>query len=117
MDKFIRVLQFDLNINIYTCIFGFGIIEGKACVCKEVVEDIDKENKKVTFRVIEGDMLIHYKSLKFIMHVSPKEDGSVVHWNIEYEKREDHHPHPHSILQLVIEESRQIDVYLSKDQN
>ena len=41
------------------------ITEGKACVCKEVVEDIDQENKKVSFRVIEGDILGPYKSFKF----------------------------------------------------
>ncbi|XP_048428966.1 MLP-like protein 31 isoform X2 [Pyrus x bretschneideri] len=37
--------------------------DGKAKVAKDLVEAIDAENNMITFKVIEGDLLEHYKSL------------------------------------------------------
>ncbi|TKY49591.1 MLP protein 43 [Spatholobus suberectus] len=90
-------------------------LEGKACVSKEVVEGIDRENNKMTFKVIEGDLLGHYKSFKFIMQVTPKEKGSCAHWVLEYEKQKDHIPDPHTLLELTVEMSKEIGAYLTQD--
>nr|KYP76780.1 MLP-like protein 43 [Cajanus cajan] len=89
--------------------------EGKTCECTEVVEGIERENNKVNFKVIEGDLLEHYKSFKFTLHVTPKEKGSIVHWVVQYEKQNDDIPDPYGMLQLVVEESQKIDAYLTKD--
>ncbi|TKY49593.1 MLP protein 31 [Spatholobus suberectus] len=91
--------------------------EGKVSVAKEVVEGIDRKNNKMTFKVIEGELLGLYKSFKSNLQVSPKGKGSVVHWALEYEKQEDHIPDPHTLLQLVVELSKQIDAYLTQDHN
>jgi len=47
-------------------------------VAKEVVDDIDRENCKLRFKVLEGDLLGLYKSFKFNLQVTPKENDSVV---------------------------------------
>jgi len=82
-------------------------------VAKEVVEGIDKANNKMKFRVIDGDLLKHYKSCKFIVEATPKEKGSVVNWVIEYEKQEAHIPDPYTLLELGIEMTKQIGAYLN----
>ncbi|KAI9126216.1 hypothetical protein K1719_002637 [Acacia pycnantha] len=96
----------------YTVIIVMEVFYGKKCVAKELVESIDKENKKITFKVLEGDLLEHYKSFRITIKAMPKEKGSVVHWNEEYEKLNDHSPDPHSFLQLVINVSKHIDAHL-----
>ncbi|MED6155569.1 hypothetical protein PIB30_006438 [Stylosanthes scabra] len=90
------------------------VLDGKASACKEIVEDIDKENNKVSFRVLEGDLLKHhYKSFKFILHVVPKkEGGSKVHWTLEYEKMNDNTPDPHAMMQLAAEVSKDLEAHL-----
>ncbi|KAK7323472.1 hypothetical protein VNO77_26946 [Canavalia gladiata] len=88
-------------------------IDGKACVVKDVIEGIDKENNKITFKVIEGDL---YKSFKFVLEVIPKGNGSEVHWVIEYEKQNENIPDPHTMSQFLIEMSKDIDAYITKDQ-
>ncbi|XP_052112757.1 MLP-like protein 34 [Arachis duranensis] len=57
--------------------------------------------------------LNHYKSFKFLLHAVPKkEGGSMVHWTIEYEKINDNTSDPHTLLQLVVEESKQVEAHL-----
>ena len=89
-------------------------------MAKEVVEDIDKENNKMNFRVIDGDILKHYKSFKLLLKVTPKEKGSVVNWVLEYEKKEahtpdPHTPDPHTLMELVIEMSKEIGAHLTQN--
>ncbi|KAF7827664.1 MLP-like protein 28 [Senna tora] len=87
--------------------------DGKKCVAKELIESIDGKNNKMTFKVIEGDLLKDYKSFKFILHVTPQEEkGSIAHWTLEYEKLKDHIPDPHTLLQLVTDVSKDIDAHL-----
>ncbi|KAK7334632.1 hypothetical protein VNO80_26392 [Phaseolus coccineus] len=93
------------------------MLDGKKVVAKEVVEGIDKENCKLSFKVLEGDLLGLYKSFKFNLQVTPKENGSVVQWSLEFEKQENHIPAPHTLLQLGIELSKNIDSYLTQEHN
>ncbi|XP_020967082.1 LOW QUALITY PROTEIN: MLP-like protein 43 [Arachis ipaensis] len=87
--------------------------DGKACVSKEIIEDIDKEDNKMSFRVLEGDLLNHYKSFKFLLHAVPKKDGgSMVHWTMEYEKINDNTSDPHTLMQLLVDMSKQIEAHL-----
>ncbi|KAK7360416.1 hypothetical protein VNO77_02409 [Canavalia gladiata] len=90
--------------------------EGKACVAKEVIEDIDKKNNKMIFKVIEGDLVEEfYKSFKLLLEVIPKGNGSEVHWVLEYEKQNDNVPDPHTILHFLTHTSKDIDAYITKD--
>ncbi|MED6172378.1 hypothetical protein PIB30_049520 [Stylosanthes scabra] len=88
--------------------------DGNASVCKEIIEDIDKENNKMSHRVLEGDLLKHhYKSFKFLLHVVPKkEGGSKVHWTLEYEKMNENIPEPHTLMQLTVEVSKDVEAHL-----
>ncbi|XP_014500391.1 MLP-like protein 28 [Vigna radiata var. radiata] len=88
--------------------------DGKICVAKEVVESIEKEKNKTVFKVIDGDLLKHYKNFKLIVQATPKEDGSVVNWVLEYEKQNSHTPDPYTLLELGIEMTKEIGAYLTK---
>ncbi|KAL4356034.1 hypothetical protein AHAS_Ahas09G0046300 [Arachis hypogaea] len=89
-------------------------LDGKACVCKDIIEDIDKEDNKISFRVLEGDLLKHhYKSFKFLLHAVPKKKGGcMVRWTMEYEKINENTPDPHTMMQLVVDVSKQVEVHL-----
>jgi len=91
--------------------------DGNICVAKEVVEGIDRKNKKMSLKVIEGDLLGHYKSFKANLQVTPKGNGSVVQWTMEFEKQGNHIPDPHSLLQLAAHVSKKVDSYLTKEHN
>ncbi|RDX90326.1 MLP-like protein 43, partial [Mucuna pruriens] len=100
-----------------TIILWTYLFEGKVSVAKEVVEGIDRKNNKISFKVLEGDLLGLYKSMKINIQVTPKEKGSVVHWVLEYEKQDDHIPDPHTLLQMAVEMSTKMDAYLAQDHN
>ncbi|KAM3753207.1 hypothetical protein ACB098_03G076400 [Castanea mollissima] len=88
--------------------------DGKTSVAKEIIEAIDMENKSVTFKVIEGDLLEHYKSLKLIIEVSQKDEGNLVHWIIQYEKLNEDVVDPHTLLQFVVDVTKDIDSHLAQ---
>ncbi|KAK7323470.1 hypothetical protein VNO77_26944 [Canavalia gladiata] len=93
------------------------IHDGKACVSKEVIEGVDKKNNKMTFKVIEGDLLEDFfKSFKFVLEVIPKGNGSEVNWVLEYEKQKDNIPDPNTMLQFLTKMSKDIDADITKDQ-
>lgn len=77
-----------------------------------MVEEVDEENNSVTFKVIEGDLLDQYKSFKFKVQCIPKDKGSVVHWDLIYEKLHDDIPDPHSMLQFVADVSNDLGAHL-----
>ncbi|XP_062109595.1 MLP-like protein 31 [Humulus lupulus] len=88
--------------------------EGKPKVAKEVVEDIDDENNSITYRVIEGDLLEHYKTFKFVIQANPKKEGegSIVNWTIHYEKLHDEIIDPHTMVEFVHELTKYLDTHL-----
>ncbi|KDP44595.1 hypothetical protein JCGZ_22177 [Jatropha curcas] len=88
--------------------------DGVPKVAKDIVEKIDNVNLFTTYKVIEGDILKEYKSFKFTVKATPKDTGSVVRWTLDYEKLNKNIPDPHSILQLLIEISKDIDAHLTK---
>ncbi|XP_014524535.1 MLP-like protein 34, partial [Vigna radiata var. radiata] len=90
------------------------ILDGKICVAKELVEGIERENNKVNMKIIEGDVLEHYKTFKYDLQATPKENGSVVQWIIEFEKHQNNIPDPHILLQKAAEITKDIDSYLTK---
>ncbi|KAK9907172.1 hypothetical protein M0R45_002179 [Rubus argutus] len=93
------------------------LIDGNASVGKELFEAIDFEKNSVTWKVIEGDILQYYKSFKSSFQATPKakgdEEGTCVHWTLEYEKLHDKVPDPHAKLQLIVGIVKDIDAYLT----
>ncbi|RVX12615.1 MLP-like protein 34 [Vitis vinifera] len=87
-------------------------IDGNDHIAKEIVEAIDEENKSVTFKVIEGDLMKEYKSFRIIVQAIPKGDATFVHWTLEYEKLNKDVPAPIKILGFVVHVSEDIDDHL-----
>ncbi|EEF28117.1 Major latex protein, putative [Ricinus communis] len=91
--------------------------DGEAKVAKELIEKIDDENFSTTFKVIEGDLLKDYNSFWIIVKASPKEGGgSLVHWTLEYEKKHEGIPDPHSLLDFCVHTSKDICAHHSKNE-
>lgn len=86
--------------------------DGEAKVAKEIIEAIDDEKNSTTFRVVEGDLMKLYKNFILVVSANPKEEGSVVHWTLEYEKLGEDVPEPYSLLELCVHLSKDIDSHL-----
>lgn len=63
--------------------------------------------------MIEGDLLQEYKNFKIVVQATPKGEGSLVHWIMEYEKLKEDVPEPNTLLQFAVELSKDIDTHLS----
>ncbi|XP_054810308.1 MLP-like protein 43 [Prosopis cineraria] len=88
-------------------------LDGKAQVVKEVVESINITELSITFKVMEGDLLEIYNSFKFVLKVTANVlSGSVLHLTLEYEKPSTDTPDPTSLLEAVIQLSKDVDAYV-----
>ena len=92
--------------------FFHEIKDGNSHVAKEIVEAIDEENKSVTFKVIEGDLLKEYKSFRIVVQALPKGEDTWVHWTLVYEKLNKDIPPPIKILGFVVHVSEDLDDHL-----
>ncbi|GAV84152.1 Bet_v_1 domain-containing protein [Cephalotus follicularis] len=90
------------------------LIEGKPEICKMMTEAVDYDNKSQTFKTIGGDILKYYKSFKYSMKVIPKDEGSLLHISLEYEKLNNEVPDPNSMLDLVTSSCKDVDTYLTR---
>ncbi|KAJ0241169.1 MLP-like protein 34 [Hirschfeldia incana] len=88
--------------------------DGEAKVVTERIESIDPENNRVTYRVLDGDLMKEYKSFLITFQVTPKEEGpgSIAHWHFEYEKINEEVAHPENLLQFAAEISKEMDAHL-----
>ncbi|PPD68428.1 hypothetical protein GOBAR_DD34694 [Gossypium barbadense] len=101
----------------YDKIQGCDLLEdGKAKVSKQLVEAIDPSKNLTTFREIEGDQLKEYKRFVATLQASPKNkgSGSIVHWTVEYEKLHHGIAHPDTLLQFLVDASKDIDAHLTQ---
>ncbi|GMI75179.1 MLP-like protein 28 [Hibiscus trionum] len=88
--------------------------DGETKVATDVIEAIDPDKNLITFRVIEGDVLKEHKSFSLSLQASPKGrgSGSIVHVTLEYEKLHDGVADPESLLQLLVDLTKDIDAHL-----
>lgn len=91
------------------------LVDGEKCITKEIVEAIDKENKCIRFKVIEGDLLNGFKSLTIILQVIPKGEITEVHWITEFEKIHDDGPYPTKFVDFAIAVTRDIEAHHLKN--
>ncbi|KAF7827615.1 MLP-like protein 28 [Senna tora] len=87
--------------------------DGKNCVAKDVIEAIDPTKNLITLRVIDGDLLNDYKSVKATFQATPKDKGSLVHVTVEYEKLKGHISDPHSLTDMLVQVCRDVDAHLT----
>ncbi|XP_057975400.1 MLP-like protein 34 [Malania oleifera] len=100
--------------NESSVIYWNYVLDGKACVAKEIVEAIDKEKNSITFKVIEGELLVDYKSFKIIVQATPKGETTLVKWTFEFEKLKEHDPEPKKLLHFVVHVTKDIEDHLER---
>ncbi|CAH8254475.1 unnamed protein product [Arabidopsis lyrata] len=88
--------------------------DGEPRVSKDRIEGIDVENNVIQWRVLEGPLKKEYKSFLKTMKVSPKQGGtgSVVKWNMKYERIDEKVVHPERLLKFFVEVITEVDQYL-----
>ncbi|KAL5759757.1 hypothetical protein ACOSP7_018265 [Xanthoceras sorbifolium] len=110
--KSIEVLQGDGkapgSIRLFTYADGSPLVK----VSTEKIEHVDEVNKKVSYSVIDGDLLKYYKVFKGFISVTPKGDGSLVKWSSEFEKASHDISDPHAIKDFVVKNFKEVDDYI-----
>ncbi|XP_015895454.3 kirola [Ziziphus jujuba] len=86
-------------------------LDGKQLSIKEKVEVVDDDNKSITFSILDGAILEHYKSFKATIQVTDKEEGSLVKWTMDYEKLSEEIPHPHSYIDLALNIVKDVEAH------
>ncbi|KAL6969972.1 hypothetical protein U1Q18_041711 [Sarracenia purpurea var. burkii] len=83
--------------------------DGKQKTKIDVVETIDEKNKIVTFKLIGGDLTELYKSFKATVHVETKGESNLLTWTFEYEKLNAEVEDPNTLLDFIINVSKDIE--------
>jgi hypothetical protein len=78
----------------------------------KTVESIDEENKSITYKVIDGEIAKNYKVFKSTAQVTPKGNGCLVKWTIEYEKAYEDVPTPNKYNDFTANMSKAVEAYL-----
>ncbi|XP_023526172.1 MLP-like protein 43 isoform X2 [Cucurbita pepo subsp. pepo] len=100
-----------------TILYWRYVHDGKVHKAKKVIEDVDEEKNSFTWKLVEGDLLELYKNLKIKVQCIPKDEGSVIHYALEYEKLHEGIPDSHSLLQLCAEVTKDIEAHLMGNNN
>lgn len=78
-----------------------------------IVQLLDEVNKSINFVVLSGDVL--YNSFKAKFHVIPSPlGGSLVKWNVEFEKADENDPNPEHHVNFALKMSKGLDAYLNR---
>ncbi|KEH19271.1 putative START-like domain-containing protein [Medicago truncatula] len=93
------------------------VIDGEVHTCNEQVEEVDEQNKKITFKLFGGD-IENYKVFKLILEVIIKDNGtSALRWTIDYEKNNENVDTPNGWMDYLSKSTRDIDGHLVKGEN
>ncbi|KAL7132306.1 hypothetical protein ABFS83_12G064400 [Erythranthe nasuta] len=83
--------------------------DGEERVAKNIIHAIDEEKKSVTFEIVEGDMMKLYKTFKLSVHVDTTGEDNLVTWTSEYEKLNEDIPDPHTLMELCLNVTKDIE--------
>ncbi|KAK1380793.1 Kirola like [Heracleum sosnowskyi] len=86
-------------------------IDGKQMVAKERVEAIDEEQKQVTYKVIEGELLKSFKIFVVTVHVDTSGVDNLVTWSFDYEKVDESIKDPTEYLDFVLRINKDIETH------
>lgn len=95
----------------FACFFDFNPkktcfgLDGETRVSKDRIEAVDFEKKVIQWRVLEGPLKTQYNSVLKTMKVSPNHGGgpgSMVNWNLKYERINEKVAHPKRLLQFLV---------------
>ncbi|CAI9091551.1 OLC1v1026612C1 [Oldenlandia corymbosa var. corymbosa] len=85
--------------------------DGKTSVAKDIIEAVDDANKSVTFRMIEGDILMVYNTFAITYNFDKVGGSNLVTCTFEYEKKDDNIPDPHSFMDVCLNGIKDIEAY------
>ncbi|EOA37488.1 hypothetical protein CARUB_v10011642mg [Capsella rubella] len=90
------------------------VFDGEPRESKDRTDAMNMEKNMIQWRVLEGPVMKEYKSFLKTLKVSPKHEGhgSVVKWNMKYERIHEKVAHPERLLQFFIKVINEIDQYL-----
>nr|AFV09180.1 pathogenesis-related protein 10a [Lens culinaris] len=90
------------------------VIDGEVHTCNESIEEVDEENKKITYKLFGGD-IDNFTVFKLILEVINKDDGtSAVRWTIDYVKISEDVDTPNGWMDYLSKSTRDIDGHLIK---
>eukprot|EP00262_Sarcandra_glabra_P011091 TRINITY_DN26796_c0_g1_i1.p1 TRINITY_DN26796_c0_g1~~TRINITY_DN26796_c0_g1_i1.p1 ORF type:complete len:169 (+),score=45.42 TRINITY_DN26796_c0_g1_i1:50-508(+) len=81
---------------------------------KEKIVAADETNKVVSYSVVEGEIVNFYKNLVATLQITPKGDGHLAKWSVEYEKANEEVPDPDMIQEMAVKTFNDLDAYLLK---
>ncbi|KAE8694172.1 Detected protein of unknown function [Hibiscus syriacus] len=106
----VKLLQGDWNslgsVRLWQYVLG-----GKQLDVKETRE-VDEKTRTIVYTLMDGEIGNLYKTWKSILSVTPKGEGSLVKWTIEYEKQNDDVPDPVEYLDFYTTWCKDVDAYL-----
>ncbi|KAJ0234430.1 hypothetical protein HA466_0274520 [Hirschfeldia incana] len=90
------------------------VLDGKPKVAKDRIEAMEPKKNMIKYRVVEGDLMKEFKTFLFTVQVTPKQGGrgSVVKWNMSYEKIDEYVANPETLLQVCVNMIKDIDKML-----
>ncbi|KAL0446768.1 UNVERIFIED_CONTAM: Kirola [Sesamum latifolium] len=92
--------------SVITCNFTK---DGEKKFVKVIIEAVD-DWRGITYKVIEGDLLVPYNVFKLTLSVdSNGELDNVVTWSIEYEKKNESVPEPSTFLDFCFSATQEIE--------
>ncbi|KAD2393583.1 hypothetical protein R6Q59_012123 [Mikania micrantha] len=90
-------------------------LDGRKQFVKHSIEAVDEEDKLITFKVHEGDLLTIYKSFKVHLHVNGTDDKITVTWTFVYDKTNDNIPDPDSLAEAAQNVTKYVETRLNPD--
>ncbi|KAH6755636.1 hypothetical protein C2S52_010250 [Perilla frutescens var. hirtella] len=87
-------------------------VDGKPQIAKQVLQDIDKEKKQISWRTVEGDLLEVYKKMVITAHVETKGGVDFITWTLDYELINADSPHPLRFLNFFIELTKELESHI-----
>ncbi|KAG5050692.1 hypothetical protein AAZX31_02G030300 [Glycine max] len=78
----------------------------------EKIEAVDEEKKVVSYTIIDGELLQHYKTFKGDISVTPIGDGCEVKWSAAYEKVSHDISDPTLVKDFAVKNFLEVDAYV-----
>ncbi|KAI3825118.1 hypothetical protein L1987_06594 [Smallanthus sonchifolius] len=85
--------------------------DGKDCVAKTLIKDINDDKKSITFEVLEGDLLKQYKTFVSNVQVDNHGSNNVVTWTVEYEKLSPSVLDPDTLMEFCKKVAKDIETH------
>ncbi|KAL5063169.1 hypothetical protein RYX36_024906 [Vicia faba] len=110
--KSIEILEGDGKSVGSVRLITFGEGSPLVKIIKEKIDVVEDSERTLTYSVIDGDILKYFKKFKGDISVTPKGDGSLVKWSIEYEKNSEEVPEPEIIKEFALKTFLKVDDYI-----